>query len=107
MKKLPTYIMVMALLVMNIASATAADCSDQALCGSFSAVVSIDDIGNQGDNQGKVLCDFCSCCYHHSNLSVMHGKAEYVAVASQAQHNRVGENYFSQLNYPPSKPPKA
>lgn len=107
MKKLPTFIMVIALLAMNIASATAADCSDEALCGNFLNIVTIDDMGNQDDSQGKAICDFCSCCHHHSNVSTLHGKAEYIAIITQTRHNQVGENYFSQLNYPPSKPPKS
>gem|GEM_PF-3360459 len=107
MKKLSSLIMVIAFLAMNVASATAADCSDEALCGNFLNVVSVDDIGNQDESQGKAICDFCSCCHNHSNVSTLHGKAEYVAIASQALHNRAGDNYFSQLNYPPSKPPQS
>ncbi len=113
MKKLPAYIMVIALLAMNIASAAHADCAEGMVCGGIQAVVSIDDAGNDSDDHNKeqrnAACECCATCggHHHNHAAFATGKAEHLAASSQTLHSQEGENYFSQLHYPPSKPPKA
>jgi len=113
MKKLPAYIMVIALLVMNIASAAHADCAEGTVCGGIQAVVSIDDAGNDSGDQDKeqrnAACDCCATCggHNHSQAVFFTGKAEHFATTSKMYNSQSGEDYFSQLHYPPSKPPKA
>lgn len=111
MKKLPAYIMVIALLVMNFASVAHADCAEGTLCGGIQASVSLTDAGDQDQDkdQQNAACDCCATCggHHHSHATVSNGKAEHIAATSQTLHAQAGDNYFSQLHYPPSKPPKA
>lgn len=109
MKKLPAYIMVIALLVMNIASAAHADCVEGTVCGGIQAVVSIDDAGDHDSEKQNVACDCCATCggHHHHQAAFANGKVEHIAATSQTLHSQAGDSYFSQLHYPPSKPPKA
>jgi hypothetical protein len=110
MKKLPAYIMVIALLVMNFASIAHAECTEGMVCGGVQASASVDhtDDQNQDDSQKQAACDCCaSGHHHHSHASIATGKAEHIMVSSKTLHAQEGENYFSQLHYPPSKPPKA
>jgi len=108
MKKLPAYIMVIALLAMNIASAAHADCAEGTVCGGIQAVVSIDDAGDHDGEKQKADCDCCArCAGHHHHAAFMNGKSEPVMVSSQAAHSSEGVTYLSQLHYPPSKPPQA
>lgn len=109
MKKLPAYIMVIALLVMNIASAAHADCAEGTVCGGIQAVVSIDDAGDHDGEKQNAACDCCATCggHHHHHAAFTNGKAVPMMDTSQTLHSNSGDTYLSQLNYPPSKPPKS
>lgn len=109
MKKLPTFIMVIALLVMNFAGIAHAECTQAGGCDGIVVVQSMDDSVDQDGQTQKSACDCCATCghHHHAQAFISHGKAEHFAAASERQHSWDGENYFSQLHYPPSKPPKA
>ena len=110
MKKLPAYIMVIALLVMNLTSAAHATCADGTLCDGLQVSVSIDDAGdqNQDNNQQDASWDCCLSGHHcHSHISISSSKAEHFSATGTLHHSLSGESYFSELNYPPSKPPQA
>lgn len=108
MKKLPAYIMVIALLVMNIASAAHADCVEGTVCGGIQAVISIDGAGDHDGEKQNASCDCCATCgSHHHHAAFTNGKADPMINTSQTLHSQNGDTYLSQLNYPPSKPPKA
>ena len=112
MEKIPAYIMVVALLVMNVASAAHADCAEGMACGDIQAVASIDDAGNDSGDQDNerqnAAFDGCAKCGgHHHHAAFTAGKAERIAATSQTAHSSEGVTYLSQLHYPPSKPPKA
>ncbi len=108
MKKLPALLMVMALLAMNFASTAHAACDQPGGCGDFEMAASVDDHGNKGGEKQNAMCDCCATCgHHHHHASFSNGKAEHIAATSQTLHSQAGDNYFSQLHYPPSKPPKA
>ena len=111
MKKLPAYIMVIALLVMNLASVAHADCTDDMNCAAVQSAVSVDDAGDhQQDEQKSAACDCCATCghHHHTHAAMSHTKAEHFADISKTQRSwDGGATYLSQLHYPPSKPPKA
>jgi len=110
MKKLPAFIMVIALLVMNFASMAHAECEHAGGCGDTQIVKSIDDTSNQDGDTQQANCDCCATCsghHHHSHIAFMNSKADPIMASSQSLHSSNGDIYLSQLNYPPSKPPKA
>lgn len=109
MKKLPAYIMVIALLVMNIASVAHADCVEGTLCGGIQAVISVDDADDHNGEKQNASCDCCATCggHHHHHAAFTNSKAVPIMVTNQTLHSQSGDTYLSQLNYPPSKPPKA
>lgn len=107
MKKFSTFIMIIALLVMNIASIAHAECNTGGVCDGVQVVESID---QDGDDSQQAVCDCCATCghnHHHSHAFIPHGKAEHFAALSKTHHGWDGATYLSQLHYPPSKPPKA
>ncbi len=108
MKKLPALLMVMTLLLMSIASSAHADCAEAGGCDSIQAVKSIDDSSDHDGDTQKAACDCCATCSHHnhSNATFLNGSADPIIVVSQTLHVQVGDTYFSQLQYPLSKPPK-
>lgn len=113
MKKLPAYILVVAMLVMSIASAAHAECGEGLVCGTVQTVSAADDVHSEsGDHQNDEQQSFCDCCatcggHHHHHAAFAIGKADHVMASSQTLHSNSGDTYLSQLNYPPSKPPKA
>jgi hypothetical protein len=109
MKKFSTLIMVMALLVMNIASIAHAECSAIGVCDGVQVVKSVDDSGDQGGDTQKTVCDCCATCghHHHTHASLAHTKTDHMMDMSKTQRRwDGGATYLSQLHYPPSKPPK-
>lgn len=104
MKKLPAYIMVVALLVANIASVAHAACPDGISIDGSQIVEAMDNGSNDSENK-SAGCDDCSCCHSHASLSYM--KAENLTSDNQAHNSWDSKNYFSQLNSPPFQPPKA
>ncbi len=108
MKKLPAYIMVIALLVMNIATVAHADCAEGILCSGIQAVVSIDDASDHDGEKQNASCDCCATCggHHHHYAAFAVGKVDSIMASSQSLHSSNGDTYLSQLNYPPSKPPR-
>ena len=111
MKKLPALILVMALMVMNFATAAHADCAEGLICDGMQQVESMDqhDQHNQNDDGQQTSCDCCATCsghHHHSHIAFMNSKADPIMASSQSLHSSHGDTYLSQLNYPPSKPPK-
>ncbi len=109
MKKLPAYMMVMALMVMNFASIAHADCAEGMICDGVQQTISADQQHDQDGGDKQAACDCCATCshHHHSHIAFIGNKADPIAASSQTLHAQTGENYFSQLHYPPSKPPKA
>ena len=108
MKKLSALIMVVAFLTMNFASAAHADCTEAGSCDSVQIVKSIDDASNQDGDTQQTSCDYCATCsghHHHSHVAFMNGKSDPVIADSQMLHAQAGGDYFSQLHFPPSKPP--
>jgi hypothetical protein len=104
------YMMVIALLMMNITGAAHASCIEGALCDGLqlSVIDAADNQGDQGNNQQDASCDCClSGHHHHFQASILSSKAEHFSASSTSPHRLSGVRYFSQLNYPPSKPPKA
>lgn len=108
MKKLPAFIMVIALLVMNIASIAHAECSANGVCDGVQVVKSVNDSGDQDGGQQKAVCDCCATCgHHHTSASLSHVKIDHLMDMSKTQRRwDGGATYLSQLHYPPSKPPK-
>ena len=109
MKNLPAYIMVFALLVMSIANVAHADCMESASCTGVQASQLLDDAGDHDGEKQNAVCDCCATCghHHHSQAAFSNGKTEHLSSANQKLRSYEGGNYFSQLHYPPSKPPKA
>lgn len=109
MKKFSTFIIIIALLVMNIASIAHAGSDTNGVCDGVQVVKSVDDSGDQGGDTQKTACDCCATCghHHHTHAFISHGKAEHFAATSKTHHSWGGATYLSQLHYPPSKPPKA
>lgn len=108
MKKLPALLMVMALLATNFASTAHAACDQPGGCGDFEIMASVDDHGDKDGETQKVMCECCATCgSHHHHAAFANGKADPIAATSQTLHSQSGDTYLSQLNYPPSKPPKA
>lgn len=101
--------MVIALLVMNFASIAHAECTKAGGCDGMTIAKSMDDSGDQDGKTQKSACDCCATCggHHHHQAAFANGKAEHIAATSQTLHSQAGDSYFSQLHYPPSKPPKA
>lgn len=111
MKKLPAYIMVIALLVMNIASVAHAECTGGGtLCSGAPITASVDDTDNQDQDNGQQESS-CECCstghHHHSHASIASGKVEHFVVSNKMRHDTAVDSYLSQLNSPPFQPPKA
>jgi hypothetical protein len=109
MKKLPAFILLMAFMVMNIASTAHADCAEGFICDGMQQVESIDQHDQNDDNQ-QSNCDCCTTCsghHHHSHMAFINSKADPLIAANSKMHAQTGETYLSQLHYPPSKPPKA
>ncbi len=100
--------MVMALLVMSFANIAHADCAEGMICEGVQQTLSADQHDDNDGDQKQAACDCCATCghHHHSHIAFIGNKAEPIAASSQTLHASVGENYFSQLHYPPSKPPK-
>lgn len=110
MKNLLTFGMVIALMVMNIASTAHADCAEGFTCDGMQQVEVIDQHDHQHDDSQQSNCDCCATCsghHHHSHMANVNGKADPTMASSQTAHSSDGDTYLSQLNYPPSKPPKA
>ena len=102
-------VMVTAFLVMNFASVAHADCAEGFVCDGMQQVEVIDQHDQHDDSQ-QANCDCCASCsghHHHSHMAFMNSKADSIMAFSQPLHSDNGDTYFSQLNYPPSKPPKA
>lgn len=107
MTKLPAYILVVAMLVMSIASTAHADCAEGFVCDGLQQT-SVMDKHDQDDGSQKADCDCCArCAGHHHHAAFTNVKSEPVMISSQAAHSSDGVTYLSQLHYPPSKPPQA
>lgn len=107
MKKLPAYILVVAMMVMSIASTAHADCAEGFVCDGLQQT-SVMDKHDQDDGSQKADCDCCArCAGHHHHAAFTNGKSEPVMVSSQTAHSSEGVTYLSQLHYPPSRPPQA
>ena len=110
MKKLPAFMMVMALLVMSFANIAHADCAEGMICDGVEQTLSADQHNDHDGDQKQAACDCCATCsehHHHSHMAALNGKAEPIMASSQTAHSSEGATYLSQLHYPPSKPPKA
>jgi len=107
-KMLPAYIMIIALLLMNIVNAAHADCAEDVLCDSTQVVASADIQGEQDSDQKNAVCDCCATSHHHhSHNFLVNGNANHSVSNDQIYHKWNGENYFSQPNSIPFQPPKA
>ena len=113
MKKLPAYILVVAMLVMSIASTAHADCAEGLVCDGMQTVSAAGDVHSESsDHQNDEQQSFCDCCatcggHHHHHAAFAIGKADHVMASSQTLHSSEGATYLSQLHYPHSKPPQA
>jgi hypothetical protein len=114
MSRLFAFGIIVAFLVVNIASVAHADCTSDVNCAATQSVAVVDNAGDQHndhqDDQKQAACDCCATCsghHHHSHMAYVNGKAEPIMASSQAAHSSEGATYLSQLHYPPSKPPKA
>lgn len=106
MNKLPTFIAIVALLIMNVVSAAHADTLGGILCDDVK-IESLHDCHEQGESQSSV-CD-CTACghHHHSHASLPLVKSSPFPSYTKMEIRFENINYLSQLHYPPSKPPKA
>lgn len=110
MQKLSTFIMIAALLVMNIVSTAHAECFADGVSDSAQVVKLVNDVGDQGGDQKKSVCDCCATCghYHYTHVFISHVKVDHFVDISKTQYGWDGGTaYLSQRHYPPSKPPKA
>ena len=110
MKKTYAFVMVIALLVMNIASVAHADCAEGFVCNDVHLAESADQHDHQHDDSQQANCDCCTTCsghHHHSHMAHLDSKAEPIVAFGQTAHSIDMAAYASQLLYPPSKPPKA
>jgi hypothetical protein len=109
-KKCSAFMMVIALLVMNIASVSHAECPESDGYERVQAVTSAGDSGDMEKGTQSAVCDCCATCGHHHHVQAFlaHSKAAHRTEISTKQRRRdEGETYLSQLHYPPSKPPEA
>lgn len=107
MKNLPIYMMLLAVLVMNIASVAHASCLDN-----LSDHIQLADTSDDSDSHHQDIPDDspCECCAgtcSHISFVMSSEKVTHHAVGYHAYFSRDGTDYLSHLQYPPSRPPKA
>lgn len=110
MRSLYAYFTVIVLLVMSIASVAHADCANGEHCAPELSVTMVDNADTEHDgHKADVTCDCCATCghHHHTHTTIFNTKSAHSVLMSKTHHSWYGDNYFSQLYNPPSKPPKA
>ena len=104
--------MLTVVMLTNLTSASYANCLEDLICEESQHEKFVDqhDQRNQNDHGQQSSCDCCATCsghHHHSHIAFVNSKADPIMASSQSLHSSHGDTYLSQLNYPPSKPPKA
>lgn len=103
MKKYPVYIMLLAMVMLNITSIAHASCT---LDGSDH--VQFIDLEDHSDFQDQD--NDCHCCHGtcpHTTFVTTTNKVTYQTERHSLYFSRDGTDYPSHLQYPPSRPPKA
>ena len=108
MRKLPSFLMVIAFLVVNISTTAHAGCPDHVDCHETQLVESIASSSHNENNEQHGPCNFCACTSHgHSQMILAPIKTEYVLSSTNILRSLKDFSYFSQYYYPPTEPPKA
>ena len=106
MKKYSVYMMLLAMVMLNIASIAHASC---ALVDS-SHDAQVIDLEGTSDVQDHDQDDDCHCCHGscpHYTFVTTTNKVTYLTEWHNSYPTRDGTDYPSHLQHPPSKPPKA
>lgn len=106
MNNLLTACIIVALMMMSIASVPHADCESVSGYGGQAVFTAADHVH---EGQKNASCDCCATCghHHHSHAFLPYVKAGQLTALSKTYHIWDGKTYVSHLHYPPSKPPKA
>lgn len=110
MRRLFLSIVIVALFAMNIGGTAHAECSHVNDYSDMQISEVIHSGSSQHGDEHQTNCDCCGTCsshHHHSHTAFLNNKADSVITANQTLHKQDGDTYFSHLNYPPSRPPKA
>ncbi len=106
MRKLSIIVTIVALML-NVMSASHTYACEQDNNYSTQIIKSVDDITHGKNSVEKGHCTQCSCSHHSSqNLVSKANSSEFVAVSTEA-YSWDNAITYSQLNFPPSRPPKA
>lgn len=105
MKKLSIIFTIVALML-NVMSVSAAHACAQDNNGT-QIIKAVDDFANDANSVEKVHCTQCSCHHHSSAAFVSKSSGSEFFSASTEAYNWDNTVNYSQLQYPPSKPPKA
>ncbi len=105
MKKLSIIFTIVALMLNAMSASHAYACKQDSNYGK-QIIKAVDDVNGKSSVE-KFNCAQCSC-HHHSNQNLVskNSGAEFLS-ASKESYNWDDTLNFSQLNFPPSKPPKA
>ncbi len=105
MKKLSVIFTIVALMLNVMSVSVAHACAQDN--NSTQIIKAVDDFANDTNSVEKAHCTQCSCHHHCSSAFISKSSSSEFFSPSELAYNGYNTINYSQLNFPPSKPPKA